>query len=53
MLDSSTLKKTNKKFDLIFLDGDHSYEGCKRDIEKWWPRVKNKTGILAGHDFDI
>ncbi len=35
---------------LVFIDGDHSYEGCKRDIEAWLPKVK-PGGLLAGHDF--
>ena len=36
--------------DLIFVDGDHSYAGCKADIEAWLPFVK-KGGVLAFHDF--
>jgi len=39
-------------FDLIFLDGDHRYEGVKNDIQIWLPKVK-PTGILCGHDCDI
>ena len=37
--------------DLVFVDGDHSYEGVWGDIAAWWPRVR-PGGILAGHDFD-
>ncbi len=36
--------------DLIFVDGDHSYEGCKADIEAWLPYMK-KGGVMAFHDF--
>jgi predicted O-methyltransferase YrrM len=36
--------------DLIFVDGDHSYAGCKADIEAWLPFVK-KGGVMAFHDF--
>ncbi len=36
--------------DLIFVDGDHSYEGCKADIETWLPFMK-KGGVMAFHDF--
>jgi hypothetical protein len=39
-------------FDLVFLDGDHSYQGLLEDIQGWWPRVR-QGGILAGHDYDI
>lgn len=35
--------------DFIFIDGDHSYEICKRDIEQALLAV-NK-GIIAGHDW--
>lgn len=35
--------------DMVFVDGDHSYEGAKRDIETWWPRLKD-GGLLCGHD---
>ncbi len=37
--------------DLVFLDGDHSYEGCKRDIGAWLPKVK-RGGWLGGHDYN-
>lgn len=33
--------------DFVFIDGDHSYEGVKADIEAWKPKVR---GMLAGHD---
>ena len=39
-------------FDYIFIDGDHSYEGVKRDLEMYYPKIK-KGGICAGHDFNL
>jgi len=36
--------------DLIFIDGDHSYEACKADIAAWAPCVK-RGGVMAFHDF--
>ncbi|HYC71169.1 MAG TPA: class I SAM-dependent methyltransferase [Opitutaceae bacterium] len=36
--------------DLIFVDGDHSYEGCKADIDAWLPFVR-AGGVMAFHDF--
>ncbi|MBI4707647.1 MAG: class I SAM-dependent methyltransferase [Candidatus Omnitrophica bacterium] len=39
----------DKSCDLIFIDGDHSFEITKQDIEMWMPKVK-KGGILCGHD---
>ena len=38
--------------DFVFIDGDHSYEGCKRDIMAWMPKVK-PGGWLMGHDYTI
>ena len=36
--------------DFIYIDGDHSYEGVKKDIQLWFPKVK-KGGLVAGHDY--
>ena len=36
--------------DFVFIDADHSYEGCAADIAAWWPRVK-PGGWLCGHDY--
>lgn len=38
-------------FDFIYIDGDHSYESVKNDIEMWYPRVR-MGGILCGHDYN-
>lgn len=37
--------------DLVFIDGDHSYEGVRADIDAWLPKVR-KGGVIAGHDYD-
>lgn len=36
--------------EFVFIDADHTYEGVKRDIQAWLPKIKS-GGILAGHDF--
>lgn len=36
-------------FDLVFVDADHSYEACRKDLQDWWPKVK-RGGVLSGHD---
>ncbi len=38
-----------RKYDYIYLDGDHSYEGVKNDFEMFWPKL-NKGGFMAIHD---
>jgi predicted O-methyltransferase YrrM len=47
---SASFKFTDNFFDMVFIDADHSYEGCKQDIEHWYPKVK-PGGWLAGHDY--
>jgi hypothetical protein len=39
------------KAHFVFIDGDHRYEEIKADIEAWLP-VLDKSGYLAGHDYD-
>ena len=36
---------------LVFVDGDHSYEGCKGDIEAWESHIV-KDGYLVFHDYE-
>lgn len=37
--------------DLLFVDGDHSYEGASLDLRTWLPSLR-PGGILMMHDFD-
>lgn len=55
--DQGTLKKiknilNNRKVDFLFIDGDHTYEGVKKDFEMYSHLVK-KGGIMAFHDIAI
>ena len=38
------------KYDFIFIDGDHSYEQCKKDILNYQKLLKD-GGLLAGHNY--
>lgn len=55
--DYAPLKLMPRAFDhwdgasMIFIDGDHSYEGCKDDIKKSLPLLVD-GGVLAVHDYD-
>jgi predicted O-methyltransferase YrrM len=36
--------------DFVYVDGNHSYEYVKKDIELYWNKVRS-GGVLGGHDF--
>ena len=38
--------------DFVFIDADHSYEGCRSDIRAWRGNIK-PGGILGGHDYAL
>lgn len=40
-----------KPIALLFIDGDHSYEGVKGDTLLWEPKVK-PGGVILYHDYD-
>lgn len=37
-------------FDFIYVDGDHSYEGCLGDLNAWYPKMKPGMA-LVGDDY--
>jgi len=41
-----------KKIDFLLIDGDHFYNGIKKDFEMYSPLVK-KGGLIAFHDIQI
>lgn len=40
---------TGNKLDLLYIDGDHTYDGVKRDFEMYAPLVQ-KGGVVIFHD---
>jgi hypothetical protein len=43
-------KIPDESLDFAYIDANHAYEYVKRDIELWWPKIRD-GGILAGHDY--
>lgn len=41
----------NEYFDWVYIDADHSYEGCLDDLINCDKLVKT-TGLILGHDYD-
>lgn len=48
---SSFIADKTPNVDLIFIDADHSYQGCSKDILAYKNKI-NPGGILSGHDID-
>ena len=37
--------------DFVYIDGNHSYEFVKKDIELYYAKMRS-GGVLGGHDFN-
>jgi hypothetical protein len=37
--------------DFVFIDADHTYEGCRADLIAWEPKLI-PGGLLSGHDYN-
>lgn len=40
-----------RKISVLFIDGDHTYNGCHTDIVSWYPHMK-QHGVMFFHDHD-
>jgi hypothetical protein len=47
-LEAAAMDEIPPAVDMVFIDGDHSYEACMADIKTWAPRTKK---LICGHDF--
>jgi len=47
--DSRTVDPPPEPLEVLFIDGDHSYEGAKADFERWQPFVRPNGHVLF-HD---
>jgi Methyltransferase domain/Protein of unknown function DUF115 len=49
--DEAASRMSDGIFDFVFIDADHSYEGCATDIDAWVPKLK-PGALLCGHDYE-
>jgi len=44
--------KDDNTYDIIYIDGDHSYNGVKNDLINAFSKIKN-GGYIMGHDYEM
>lgn len=42
----------DEHFDVIYIDGDHTYEGVRDDLSEAFKKTKD-GGLLCGHDYEV
>lgn len=52
LIDAERRLSANERgpFDVIYIDGDHTYNGCQSDLKRWAPHVK-QGGFLVIDDY--
>jgi predicted O-methyltransferase YrrM len=48
---SFDFQSLNRKFDLIFIDGDHHFEMVKNDTEKVFKHLVHENSVVVWHDY--
>lgn len=52
--DSATFDfSTLGKFDMIFVDGDHSYEGVRKDTQNAFSLLRDEHSVIVWHDYGV
>jgi hypothetical protein len=41
---------SDESIDLLYIDGDHSFDGCYSDLKNWFPKIK-KGGYILNDDY--
>lgn len=49
---SEAIDDVSDNLDFVYIDGNHAYEFVKKDIEYYYPKVR-EGGIIGGHDFCV
>ncbi|MEY8761013.1 class I SAM-dependent methyltransferase [Chryseobacterium tongliaoense] len=44
-------KGLNRKYDLVFIDGDHSYEMVKNDTQQVFQNLVHENSVVVWHDY--
>ena len=50
MSSEEAAKYIDGPFDIVFIDGNHSYEFVLNDIKSWMPKIP-AGGLICGHDY--
>lgn len=50
MSDDACLDICDNYLDYLYIDGNHSYEAVKNDLNNWYPKMK-KNSVISGHDY--
>jgi predicted O-methyltransferase YrrM len=48
---SFDFQSLNKKFDLVFIDGDHHFEMVRNDTEKVFSHLADENSVVVWHDY--
>jgi cephalosporin hydroxylase len=49
--DNHAVPQSHSTIDYLYIDADHTKEGCRSDLDLWWPYLR-VGGLIAGDDYD-